>query len=214
MKVLKHLTLQQLDAAAQELRCDLAMIMAVAEVEAPKGPFLPDGRPSILFERHWFHKLTGGKHSKKHPEISSSKAGGYKGGAAEWVRLARARELDEDAALMSASWGMFQILGVNHGAAGHGDVHAFVEMMHRQEVVEVDGAAQPTVPGQLAAFVSFIVSKGLDGPLRRREFATVAKGYNGPNYRINRYDDKMAGAFADAVDLLREMGWKRTRPRG
>jgi hypothetical protein len=210
MKVLKHLTLQQLDAAAQELRCDLAMIMAVAEVEAPKGPFLPDGRPSILFERHWFHRLTGSKFSAKHPEISSSKAGGYKGGAAEWVRLARARELAEEPALMSASWGMFQILGVNHRSAGHGDVHAFVEMMHRTEVVE----GRPTVPGQLAAFVSFIVSKGLDGPLRRREFATVAKGYNGPNYRINRYDDKMASAFADALDLLRELGWKRTRPRG
>jgi hypothetical protein len=193
MKVLEHLTLAELGQAAASLGCDVAMVMAVAEVECgPFAPFLPDGRPRILFERHWFHKLTGGKHSAKHPAISSSKRGGYtKTGEAEWVRLSAARALAEDPALMAASWGMFQVLGANYGAAGFKDVQAFARAMHR-------GAAE-----HLQAFVSFIKSKGLEGPMRRREFDRIALVYNGPRYREHHYADRMAAAFVEARALIK-----------
>ena len=37
--------------------------------------------------------------------------------------------LDEPAALKSASWGLFQIMGENYGAAGFRSVEAFVDAM-------------------------------------------------------------------------------------
>lgn len=193
MKILKHLTLADLSAAAASLGCDVAMVIAVAEVECgPLGPFLKDGRPRILFERHWFHKLTGGKFSKAHPAISSSKRGGYqKSGEAEWVRLSKARELAEEPALMSASWGLFQILGVNYGAAGFPNVGEFAAAMHR-------GAGE-----HLKAFVSFVKSKGLESAFRIRDFVAIARLYNGPAYREHRYDDRMAAAFVEAKTWLK-----------
>lgn len=197
MKILQHLLPSQLATAAADLGCALPMIMAVAEVESPAGPFLADGRPTILFERHWFHKLTGGRFSKSHPALSNSKAGGYgAGGAAQWVRLAKARDLckaaglPEDAALMSASWGMFQILGVNHKGAGFETVQEFCTAIHLAPIEH------------LKAFVAFVKSKGLEGQLRRRDFDGFAAVYNGPGYRKNRYDDKMADAFVRATEWL------------
>ena len=68
--------------------------------------FLSDRRPKILFERHIFHKRTGGKFSAKHPDISNRNAGGYgAGGGHQYVRLEKAIKLDRKAALESASWG-------------------------------------------------------------------------------------------------------------
>lgn len=195
MKILQHLTLPQLRRAAEQLGCAVEMVIAVAEVEsAPGGPVLDDGRPAILFERHWFHKLTGGRWSKGHPQISSSQTGGYKGGAEEWLRLAAARTLDEDAALMSASWGLFQILGVNHKSAGFETVEDMVAMMSRRKL---EGGLR-LVPEQLDAFVAFCRSKGLEGPLRREDVVTVARIYNGKGFAANRYDQKLATALIAA----------------
>lgn len=197
MQILQHLSLLQLDQATADLGCHPAMVMAVAEVESAGAPFLPDGRPRILFERHWFHKLTGGRFSEAHTAISSSKPGGYsKTGEGEWVRLTAARELANEAALMSASWGLFQILGANYRAAGFADVGSFAEAMHRN------------AGEHLKAFVAFIKANGLEGAMRRRDFVTIAKIYNGPAYRKNRYDDRMAAAFVEARETLRKLGRK------
>jgi hypothetical protein len=131
-----------IENAAKEVGCDEATIRAVIDVESGGG-FLPDKRPKILFERHHFHRHTGGRFDASHPEISASKGGGYKGKAAEYQKLERAIGLDREAALKSASWGAFQILGSNHMAAGYPDVQSFCTSMCRGE------------DDHLRAFVSF-----------------------------------------------------------
>ena len=93
-------------------------IWAVLTVETRGFGYLPDRRPQILFERHWFSRLTNRRFDGAHPDISNRSPGGYKGGAAEYARLAQARALDEEAALKSASWGLPQIMGFNHAGAG------------------------------------------------------------------------------------------------
>ena len=125
----KKIAPQDYEAAAAKLMCDVAAVKAVVEVESGgRTGFLADKRPKILFESRWFHKLTGGRHDETHPGISTPKwVRNYKGGAGEYERLAEAIELDRTAALKSASWGMFQILGVNHGLAGFDTVEEFVE---------------------------------------------------------------------------------------
>ena len=48
---------------------------------------------------------------------------------------------------------------------------------------------------QLEAFVNFILSQKLDDEMRERRWADFARKYNGPGYRANRYDEKLASAF-------------------
>src|SRR5437868_4453973 len=103
------------EAAAQEIGCPVAAVHAVLDVES-RGGFLPDGRPKILFERAYFCRVTGGKYNQSDPDISAPTWGGYRGGAAEYDRLEEAIGLDREAALKSASWGAFQIMGNNFAA--------------------------------------------------------------------------------------------------
>lgn len=172
-----------IEAAAAALGCDVAAVRAVIDVES-RGGFLPDSRPKILFERHLFHRMTDGVHDAAHPDISSPIPGHYVGGAGEYDRLEEAIGLDREAALKSASWGAFQILGRNHEAAGFADVEAFCAAMCRSE------------DDQLKAFVAFVQANRLDDELRRQDWSGFARGYNGPDFRKNRYDQKLATAFA------------------
>lgn len=170
--------------AAAALRCEVAAVKAVCQVEAPRGGFLADGRPTVLFERHTFSKLTGRRFDAKFPTISSPSPGGYgAAGAHQHARLGIAAELDRDAALKSASWGKFQIMGFNHAAAGHPTLQGFVNAMYESEGKQLD------------AFVAFVKTNRLDDELRDRRWAAFAAGYNGPNYAINKYDTKLAQAY-------------------
>lgn len=173
-----------IEAAAGQLCCQVAAVRAVIDVES-RGGFLPDKRPKILFERHYFHRLSGGSFGGAHPDISHPVWGGYgAGGAAQYDRLHRAIALNRDAALRSASWGSFQIMGDNCKMVGFANVEDFVAAM-------VSGA-----PAHLMTFVKFVKKAALDDELRRRDWAGFARGYNGPNYRANKYDEKLAAAFA------------------
>ncbi|HEX9955516.1 MAG TPA: N-acetylmuramidase domain-containing protein [Allosphingosinicella sp.] len=96
-------------SASRKLGNGRAALWALLAVETKGFGFLPDRRPKILFERHIFHRRTGGRFSEAHPDISNSRSGGYLGGADEYRRLERAMRLDRDAALESASWGLGQI---------------------------------------------------------------------------------------------------------
>lgn len=171
--------------AAKELDCEVSALKAVTEVEAAGEGFLPDGRPKVLFEAHLFHRYTKGRFDESHPHLSSPiwNRKLYKGGVREWDRLEEARKLKYHAALMSASYGAFQICGFNFAACGFTDVAHFV-------------AAMETEQGQLKAFIEFIKSQRLDDELRRRDWATFARIYNGPGFSANRYDEKLAKAYA------------------
>jgi hypothetical protein len=188
------LTDEDFARAAKELNVEVAAIRAVAEVEAgaPGQGFIADGRPAILYEAHIFHAETKGKHSGakdrrgvalSSPKWDRSLYGAT--GAAQHARYEDARKLDPDAANKACSWGTFQILGQNHKQCGFDTSQAFVDAMW------TGGAA-----AHLDAFVAFIKANNLDGPLRAKNWAAFARGYNGPAYAQNAYDKKMANAYA------------------
>ena len=77
-------------AAAAELGVDVPAIQAVAEVETSGEAFDESGRPRILFERHYFHRRTGGRHAATHPRISNARAGGYGKFSAQYGKLEEA----------------------------------------------------------------------------------------------------------------------------
>lgn len=172
--------------AAEALGCEVAAIQAVARVESSGGGFFPDGRPKILFEAHVFSRLTKGEFDTSHPHLSSRRWNRalYRGGIREYDRLEEAKKLAPVEALSSCSWGRFQIMGFNHKAAGFATVHEFVEAMHESEGRHLD------------AFAAFVVHAGLADELRRRDWAGFARGYNGPAFRENQYDTKIASAYA------------------
>lgn len=179
------LTPQDYSRAAAKLGCEVSAIRAVADVESGgRTGFLPDGRPKILFESHVFSKLTARKYDATHPDISTPKwTRNYVGGAGEHGRLQRAMILDREAALKSASWGKFQILGLNFARAGFQTVEKFVNSQKQSE------------QQHLEAFVKFILSYDLSDELRDRRWADFARKYNGAGFAKNHYDEKMAIAY-------------------
>ncbi|MHA1565421.1 MAG: N-acetylmuramidase domain-containing protein [Alphaproteobacteria bacterium] len=171
--------------AATRLGCDETVIRAVSKVESGgNSGFLKDKRPKILFESRWFHKLTDGQYDDTHPDISTPTwVRNYRGGALEYERLAKALKLHREAALKSASWGMFQILGANHAVVGFPTAEKYVQAQLVSEGAHLD------------AFVGFVITNRLDDELRDRRWADFARGYNGPAFRQNRYDEKLAVAY-------------------
>lgn len=180
------LTEADFQRAAKALNCEVACIKAVSEVESAGGGFYPvSKRPKILFEAHHFSKQTGHRYDASHPDISSPRWNRalYKKGEAEYERLEKAMKLDRAAALKSASWGRFQLMGFNYELAGFASVDDFVTAMFESEGRQLD------------AFVNFLKNCNLDRCLREKRWADFAKGYNGPNYAQNRYDAKLRAAY-------------------
>jgi hypothetical protein len=176
--------------AAAALQCDVSALRAVVEIEAGGNGFIADGRPKILYEAHVFHRLTGGKHATARDRhgvaLSASRWDRSlygKGGAHQHERLDDAAALDWQAAHKACSWGAAQILGENHRTAGFATIEAFVDAMR-------NGGAG----AQLDAMVNFIKTNQLADPLRRHDWATFARRYNGPGYTANSYDTKLAAA--------------------
>ncbi len=172
--------------AAKLLDCAPAAVKAVCHVEAPRGGFNPDDTPVTLFEGHKFYKYTGGKFAVQAPDLCFARWTRQFYGQtwqAEQARLQRAIALDRDAALKSASWGKFQIMGFNHAVGGHPTLQGFVNAMYAGE------------REQLMAFVRYVQTAGLTPALRRQDWAGFAYGYNGAGYADNRYDTKLASAF-------------------
>lgn len=180
--------------AALWLDVPVAAIKAFEEVESKGDGFLPDGHPVILFERHIMYRRTKAKYGftradalvKQFPDLINPKAGGYGKTSEQPGRLDRAAKLiDRECAIESASWGLFQVLGLNWKSLGYPTLQNFVNEMYRSEA------------GQLEAFVRFIkINPKIHAALKRQDWKAVASGYNGPNFQINAYDKKLAAAFA------------------
>jgi hypothetical protein len=177
-------------AAAKRLGCEVAALRAVVDVECgPKGTgFDKKGRPTILFEPHWFGQLTVPKYkyNETHPDISFIKWGTkpYPNVEGNWTRLSQAYALDPVAALASTSWGRFQIMGFNHKLCGYANVMDFVQAMLQSEIK------------QLEAFEKFVRAKEIDDDLAAKRWAGFAQVYNGSGYKANKYDEKLATAYA------------------
>ena len=167
---------------SSDLGVHASEIWTVLAVETSGCGFLPDRRPQILYERHIFHRLTQGRYDDG--DISDPSPGGYgPRGAQQYDRLARAAAKDRLAALQSASWGIGQIMGGNYRSAGFHDVEEMVGAMCQSE------------DNQLAAMAAFLNNSNLHTSLQAHDWTSFARGYNGANYVINRYDVRLSGEF-------------------
>ncbi|ONN53262.1 hydrolase [Acinetobacter genomosp. 33YU] len=182
-------------AAAARLKVSELAIRVFGAVEGRGVGFLKNGKPKILFERHRMYaylRLKKGaafanKMAVERPNIVNKKSGGYQGNEAEYVRLELAKQIDVESALMSASWGQFQIMGENWKELGYTSAQDFVDQQFASESF------------QLEAFIRFIEWKTgiiddkkvkLIDALRAENWDAVFTLYNGPNYKKLGYQAK------------------------
>ena len=174
------LSAEGLKAALARIGATGPALWAVLSTETSGCGFQPDGAPKILFERHVFHMLTEGRFDRVDPDVSAPTPGGYgAGGAHQHTRLHAAMQLDESAALQSASWGLGQIMGRNFRAAGFANVEAMVAAFSESEDAQLDAMATFMIGGRMAA------------PLAAKAWPRFARLYNGPDYAKNDYDGKL-----------------------
>src|SRR5207249_9928909 len=134
-------------------------------------------------------------------DISNASPGGYGAtGAHQYDRLAAAIEKNRTAALQSASWGLGQMMGKNSAAAGFRNVEDMVTAMSDSEAA------------QLAAMARFLVAGKLRASLQAHDWTTFARGYNGPNFAINRYDVRLNAEFQKfSVGVLPDLHVRSTQ---
>lgn len=200
----KFLGEQDLKDFAQKHQLELAAVKAVNEVESSGKGFLVDGKPKILFEGHIFWNQL--KERGFNPSLISNPANAdvlypkwtkthYIGGPREYDRLEKAANLlpdtkVRDAALASASWGSYQIMGFHFKKLGYGSVKEFVDQMYIHE------------RNQLDAFGRYITAFGCITHLKAKNWAKFANCYNGPLYAQNKYDIKLEAAYRKHLNSI------------
>ena len=174
-----------IDKLAKRLGCTPKQLRAMATVESGRSGFDDEGRPKILFERHLFDRLTGGKHSVC--SWSNPKGGGYS--ESSWDKLKQAASADAAAAFMATSWGKFQVLGLHYEALSYSTP---LELAYTTVISEA---------GHYEMLARYIEQNNLSDPLARLstnpdDNRALAKGYNGPAYERFEYHLKLARAMA------------------
>jgi len=159
---------------------------AFMDVEAAGSGFDSQGRPKMLFEPHVFYRnLSGAKRDQAVRAGLAYKKWGEKPYPKDsYPRLLKAMDIDETAALNSASWGLTQILGENHAIVGYSTPQAMVTAFMDDE------------ENHLAAMVEFLIANNIDDDLRAHRWDVVARVYNGPGYATHGYHTRMAAAYA------------------
>lgn len=194
----KFLSDSDIEEFALEFNLEIAVVKSVISVESSGSGFFSDGRAKILFEGHEFWRQL--KKINIKPESISDTSNQdilypkwvrtfYLKGANEYNRLNRAVSLLPNnskvstAALSSASWGLFQIMGYHAISMGYPSVEDFVQKMQTSE------------KEHLIAFGKFLKKNRLLDDLRKRNWSKFAKAYNGPLYAQNKYDEKLENSY-------------------
>lgn len=179
------LTRSDYEAAAARLGCEAEAVQAVVEVESGASGFASSGKPIILYEPHIFSRLTSRRFDTTNPTVSYptwDRTLYPRDQAGRWGQLREAYGLDAEAAVASASWGRFQIMGMNYDKCGFTKATDFVADMAKTEV------------RQLSAFEGFVRSSGIADELQRLDWEGFARVYNGPG-QVERYGRLMREAY-------------------
>jgi hypothetical protein len=176
-----------LNTEAPKYGLDPRVLRAVMQAESGQQPFGPDGKIIIRFEPHVFARATAVKALglKRLPTDEEANQYGAKvlnpgmttmwegrtrvgGQAAEWETLARARAIDEHAAISSTSFGLGQVMGFNYKLAEYPSPTAMFEDFQTSGVAQALGMLRmiKNVPKQLKA-------------LKALDFPAFVASYNG-----------------------------------
>lgn len=184
-------TKTEIEKAAIEAGIEPAALLAIAEVEAGGRAFAVIGgkkEPLIRFEGHYFDRLLDDakRAAARKKGLASPKAGAVRNPAsqaARWRMLDEAMAIDRTAALQSVSWGIGQVMGFHWKALAYESVEALV------------AEARSSVGGQIRLMLRFLEANGLVEVIGAHDWAAFARAYNGPRYKVHRYDSRIASAY-------------------
>lgn len=170
---------------------------AVALLESNGSGYLGNGFPVIRFEKHVFKRYL---NKTKVPPHSLRKAECLTGTG--WNTYQDALKINEHCAKLATSFGLFQIMGFNFALVGYNSVEDFVE------------AAETSVENQIEAFCKYVVNTGCMTAIKDKDFGKFAYKYNGPNYRVNKYDEKLKRLYDSVVPSekpKKQKGYSQTK---
>jgi hypothetical protein len=161
--------------AAASLGISPCAMYAVVQAESGGKGFNDDGSIKIQFEGHVFYRelkkrginpagYQAGNDDILYPAFTMRYVLGQ---SAEYKQLKKASAIDEEAALLSTSFGMFQIMGFNHAVCGFSDVFDFVEAQKRSEKAQLD------------SFCAYMTTRNLRRFLLAEDWPGFAAKYNG-----------------------------------
>jgi len=183
---------------AKENSLEPAAVKAVISVESGGNGFLSNNLPKILFEGHIFwkellnHNIDPNKYIKGNENILYQKWTTQYYSEDQYKRLEKAKLINQECALLSASWGLFQIMGFNFKSCGYNSVLDYVNDMYKNEDL------------QLQAFINFIKNDSNGNKydaLKNKNWKLFASLYNGPKYYENNYDIKLEKYYKENINL-------------
>lgn len=171
-------------------------VEAVAKVESNGGGWFTSGLPKILYERHYFYRLT--RQVVKWLSfgwLGNTSSGGYttdvnnNGINDNWEKLAAAACIDPDAAIRSVSIGKFQVMGDHYKLLGYSQPIDMLWAARNDEYEHYKMLANYILK------VANLKSAFLKLSTNPSDNIAFARGYNGPSYSKNEYDVKLARAM-------------------
>lgn len=189
----KKITEDQIAQAAAKIGVEKNVLKAIMTVECKASGFNDDdGTPVILFERHifWQQLIAAGKKDiavkacKENPDICNPLTSiSYGKFSAQAGRQALAVKYDRQAALESASYGLGQVLGKWWSDLGYKSIQEFINAAYKDEASQLD------------IMCRFLVKNGVVPYMKSKNWAMVARKYNGKNYARFQYDIKLEKAY-------------------
>lgn len=165
----------ELSQLSEQFKIPTPSIQAIIEIESAGQGYDPKtGKIKIQFEPHWFKKLSkliGGLWSINKVDVQTK----------EWLAFNDAFVKNPEKAMESASWGSMQIMGFHWKRLGFNSVGHMVDFAKKSEY------------NQVWLGLKFLqTDKFIYHAILVKDWRTVAFRYNGPNYKINNYDKKLA----------------------
>lgn len=162
---------------SEYFKIPIPSIKAIDLIESNGQGFDPKmGKIKIQFEPHWFKKLSrivSGLWASNKVDIQTK----------EWIAFNDAYAKNPTKAMESTSIGRMQVMGFHWKRLGFDSVN------------EMWDFAKESESNQLWLGLKFIVTDNrLYNAVLTKDWKKVAFYYNGPNYRINKYDTKLANA--------------------
>jgi len=191
---MKYLQDGDFEEAAALLGCEKEAIKAVARTAMYASGFISSGKCRITFKRERFYQELRKRlseeeiktHERRNPSVVAPNGGGYLCDDYEYVRFCAAVSIDSYAAMVSTSWGMFQLPGANYRQCGYTAVASFaMDMQHSER-------------RQMLALAKFIkASPTLLKAIREKDWNAFCLRYFGDAYSLYQYDQRMRSSYTD-----------------
>ncbi|HEY4101807.1 MAG TPA: N-acetylmuramidase domain-containing protein [Gemmatimonadales bacterium] len=179
--------------ALGSLRIGPAELWAVLTAESGGFGFTADRRPQLHFDATLFHTLTDGQWSASSHDLCEGTDVTNHGSAGDYRAFDAALDLDEEAAIASASWGIGGIAGFHATSIGFKSPFTMVA-----EMISAEDA-------QVRALTRRIAVACADDFLRDHDWTAFARRFKRRAARHDEFADRLESAYRRATRVLPDL---------